>query len=312
MNSIISKKEKEEYVFESETGDAIITVYRLFPGIEVTYVSVHMSQFDFSETESNSCDRYIGFHYCMEGRIEQETDDEFFYLMPGDCSVVIQDKQTKKFSLPLRHYHGISIGIDTNNAPHKFSEFIGNESVEPINVAKRLCGKHHSVVLRSVEPLKHIFTESYTISESLRADYLKIKLLELLYALRQIDISETTYEEYSVPRTQTELVKKVAGYISENLTDKLTLKELTAMFGVSDTYLQKSFRAVYGMPVAAFIRAQKIQKAALELIHTDRSIDEIAEDFGYINESKFSAVFKKLMGDPPSVFRKEHSKIKII
>ena len=83
------------------------------------------------------------------------------------------------------------------------------------------------------------------------------------------------------------------------------------MFGVSDTYLQKSFRAVYGMPVASFIRVQKMQQAAQTLIHTDKSIDEVAAEYGYANESKFSAVFKKLMGDSPSVFRKEHSKITI-
>ena len=39
---------------------------------------------------------------------------------------------------------------------------------------------------------------------------------------------------------------------------------------------------------------------------------EIAEEFGYENESKFSAAFKKIMGDPPGVYRKEHSKVKII
>ena len=43
-----------------------------------------------------------------------------------------------------------------------------------------------------------------------------------------------------------------------------------------------------------------------------RSQDEIAEEFGYENESKFSAAFKKIMGDSPGVYRKEHSKIKII
>ena len=314
MNSKISKDGNNitEHLFESETGDASITVYHLFPGVEVAYVSVHMNEFDFAKAETNYRDKYIGFHYCIEGRIEQEADDEFFYLMPGDCSVVIRDKQVKKFSLPLKHYHGISIGINTDTAPQKFTAFLENDTVNPINVAKRLCGEHHIVVLRSVEPLKHIFTESYTISEDLRGDYLKIKLLELLYVLNQIEPSDTIYSEISVPRSQAELVKKAASYISDNLNDKLNINALTLMFGVSETYLQKSFRAVYGMPVASFIRMQKMQRAALELIGTDRSIDEIAEEFGYINESKFSAVFKKLMGDTPSVFRKEHSKIKIL
>ena len=55
-----------------------------------------------------------------------------------------------------------------------------------------------------------------------------------------------------------------------------------------------------------------MQSAAQVLIHTTRTIDEIAEEFGYENESKFSAAFKKIMGDPPGVYRKEHSKVKII
>ena len=96
------------------------------------------------------------------------------------------------------------------------------------------------------------------------------------------------------------------------VSGKITVKQLTLAFGVSDTYLQNAFRSVYGMPVISFIRTQKVQSAAQVLIHTNRTIDEIAEEFGYENESKFSAAFKKIMGDPPGVYRKEHTKVKII
>lgn len=65
------------------------------------------------------------------------------------------------------------------------------------------------------------------------------------------------------------------------------------------------------MTVASYIRVEKMQNAAQVLIHTERSIDDIAEEFGYSSEGKFSAAFKKIMGDTPSVFRKEHTKIKI-
>ena len=110
----------------------------------------------------------------------------------------------------------------------------------------------------------------------------------------------------------TRIRRRVAGSITQNINEKLTVKRLTAEFGVSDTYLQNSFRGVYGMPVISFIRAQKMQSAAQVLIHTSKSVDAIAEEFGYENESKFSAAFKRIMGDTPSVFRKEHSKIKIL
>lgn len=150
------------------------------------------------------------------------------------------------------------------------------------------------------------------MSEENRITYLKIKVMELLFQLSIVDVSSSLYESVTVQRSQAECVKRIAGYIAENMNDKLSVKELTVRFGVSDTYLQKSFHAVYGMPVASFIRAQKMQKAAQILIHTERSVDEIAEEFGYLNESKFSAVFKKIMGDTPSVYRSDHSKIKIL
>ena len=62
----------------------------------------------------------------------------------------------------------------------------------------------------------------------------------------------------------------------------------------------------------SFIRVQKMQSAARVLIGTSRTVEEVAEEFGYENESKFSAAFKKIMGDPPGVYRREHSKIRIL
>lgn len=301
---------RREYHFKNDTGDAQVIVYDIFPGVEVAYASVHMDQFDFAEAESSFRDRYVGFYYCKEGRIEQEADNEFFYLMPGDCSVVIRDRKVKRFALPLRHYHGISIGIDTSTAPDRFSEFMGNEAMAPLQIASRLCKGQHSAILRNVAALKHIFTESYAVEESMRGEYLKVKLLELLYVLHQMEASSAL--DVSVPRTQAEFVKRVAAYIAENIHAKLALKDLSARFGVSDTYLQGSFRAVYGMPVISFIRAQKMQCAAQLLIHTDRSVDDIADEFGYINESKFSAAFRRIMGDSPSTYRREHSKVRIV
>lgn len=309
-SSMVQLPAKREYHFKNDTGDAQVIVYDIFPGIEVAYASVHMDHFDFSETESSFRERYVGIHYCKEGRIEQEADNEFFYLMPGDCSIVVCDRKVKQFNLPLRHYHGISIGIDTSAAPDKFSQFMENREFDPLRIASRLCGDHHSAILRNVDALKHIFTESYAIEESLRGEYLKVKLLELLYVLHQTERANT--QMISVPRTQAEFVKQVAAYIADHIHEKLSLKGLSSRFHVSDSYMQSAFRAVYGMPVISFIRAQKMQSAAQVLIHTQRSVDDIAEEFGYINESKFSAAFKRIMGDPPRVYRKEHSQIRIL
>lgn len=310
--TIIESPNKREYLFENETGDARIEVYTPFQGIEVVYASVHMDHFDFEETEKGYRARYVGVHYCKEGRIEQELDGEFFYLMRGDCSITIQDKPVKKFRLPMKHYHGISIGIDTGIAADYFADFLSNDSIGVLKVAQHICGEKPSVILRASTPIQKIFSELYSVKEEQRHDYIKIKLLELFYLLKHTDHAVSELEGSVVPRVQVEFVRQVAEYITRNINEKITVKTLTQQFGISDTYLQNSFRNVYGMPVISFIRAQKMQSAAQVLIHTAKSIDRIAEEFGYENESKFSAAFKKIIGDSPSVFRKEHSKIKIL
>ena len=305
-------KDITEYTFNDKTGDAHITVYHLFPGVEAAFSSVHMADFDFDLVEKGLRKNYIGIYYCKEGRIEQEVNREFFYLMPGDCSIVIQDKSHKTFQLPLKHYHGISIGIDLAVSPNPLAEFLNCCNCTPMDALKNICGGSSHIVLRSSAAAKKFFEELYEADEIQRLDFLKVKLPELFYRMKYSKASGRHEDRSLVPHTQVKFVKDVADYISKKINDKITVKQLTLEFGVSDTYLQNAFRAVYGMPVASFIRAQKMQEAAQVLIHTDRTIDEIAEEFGYENESKFSAAFKKIMGDSPGVYRKEHSKIKIL
>ena len=311
--SIIEKTiEKTEYVYTNDTGDAQIIVYHVFPGVEVAYASVHMGDFDFGLTEKELHDQFIGIHYCKEGRIEQEVNNEFFYLMPGDCSIVIQDKEEKTYKLPLNHYHGISIGIDLKMTENPLMKFLEDCSISPLEATTYLCGEDSHIVLRSSELLKGFFAELYKVDIAQRFDYLRIKLPELFYYFMHMKMEKGKWDSIMVSRTQVDFVKSVAEYIFQNINEKITVKNLTMEFGVSDTYLQNSFRNVYGMPVITFIRVQKMQSAAQILIHTTKSVEEIAEEFGYENESKFSAAFKKIMGDSPGVYRKEHSKVKVL
>ena len=72
--------------------------------------------------------------------------------------------------------------------------------------------------------------------------------------------------------------------------------------------LKNIFKGVYGVPIYTYMRIKKMQSAALLLIHTERSVAEIAYEFGYNNTSKFTAAFQKVMGETPSEYRKVHAK----
>lgn len=306
------ENEGKFYRFSDDTGDAQIAVYAIAPGIEAAFVTAHMGNLDFALFEKAVENHYVGIHYCREGRIEQAIDSEFLYLMPGDCSITAEDRPSKEFAFPLRHYHGVSIGIETRKIEGSLRDFLSGEGLEPAEIIRAICGVSSPWVVRCQPALKDWFDDLYLAPEDERAAYLRVKLPELFFLLKHIDLSASQTQQRMLPRGQVDMAKQVADYISRHINEKITLKALTARFGISDTYLQTMFRTVYGMPVISFIRAQKMQHAAQVLIHTLRSISDIATEYGYENEGKFSVAFKKVMGDSPSVYRKEHSKVKIL
>lgn len=308
----VRMEQKREYTYSDEMGDAKIAVYSISAGVEVAYVTAHMGSLDFGLFEKSVQRHYVGIHYCKEGRIEQALNGDFLYLMPGDCVIAMQDRKIKDFSFPMKHYHGISLGIDLAEIKGGLRDFLEDNELLPREIAGRICEGKNYVVLRKQSGLQTFFAELYGVPERQREEYLKIKLPELFFLLKHLNIKEMDGGQQMVSRAQVELVKKIAAFISAHINEKITLKALTLQFGVSETYLQASFRCVYGMPVISFIRAQKMQSAAQILIHTDRGVGEIAQEFGYENESKFSAAFKKIMGDAPGVYRREHSKIHIL
>ena len=101
-----------------------------------------------------------------------------------------------------------------------------------------------------------------------------------------------------------ELAKKVCGYINEHMDTRLTIEQLAARFFVSPAQLKKSFYSVYGESIYAYVRAYKMQSAALRMQTTGQSISEIASAFGYDNSSKFSKAFRDVMGVSPTEYRK--------
>lgn len=297
--------EKKEYSFSDNTGDAVITVYTVFPGIELVYDSVHTDYFDLSVRSEGS---YIEIHHCHEGRIEQKFDEGAMYLMPGDLSIAVRSKTKSRYRFPLRHYHGITITIDVDVAPECFENFLDDVSVKPLMVAKRLCREKSFFVLRNETYIEHIFSELYSAPRNGKIGYFKVKILELFLILNEISVAGDETEEVQTSRSKVALAKRAEEYLAEHMSQHIKISELAKRFNVSDSYLKIAFKDVFGVPIYSYIRNQRMQIAAKWLISSDRTIMQIANECGYGNASKFSAAFRDVMGETPSDYRKLHTK----
>lgn len=274
--------------------------YKAFEGITVVYWDVHRKEALVTYPAS---DQFIEISHCREGRVELESSGEFVYLGSGDMAITVKKQACENIRFPMGHYHGISVFIDLKKAPMCFSSLLSGVEINPKNVVEKLCQDDSSFVVRADESVQRIFLELYRVPEDIRMAYCKVKVLELLLWLGNMDFGKVRKNQPLVTESQASLAREVYEYLCKNLERKVTLDELTLEFCVSGTLLKNVFKKVYGVPVSTFIRNHKMEMAAIDLETTDMTVSEIAGIYGYDNSSKFSEAFKKIKGIAPGEYR---------
>lgn len=284
-------------------GDTRMEIHGVFPGIQLIYIAAHTDWCPFGATGR---EKRIEIHHCREGRIERRHADRYLYLAPGDMALLHPQSDSGDLSFPLCHYHGIAITIDTAVAPKCFSCFLEDVDVQPKQLADRLCGQSGCFVARRKKYVEHIFSELYTVPKSYRKGYFKVKIMELLLVLGGLELEDRHTEDRVLSCAQTALAKQAAAYLMEHMESKVTVMQLAQELHVSETTLRNAFKGVYGVPIHTYVRIQKMNQAAVQLIHTDLTIQEIANKCGYDNASKFSSAFREIMGEAPLEYRRNH------
>lgn len=303
---VISRDEDSAvYRSSGQNEDTLITSYRIYPGIELVYRDIHSQSCVIRRKNS---DVILEISHCREGRMEYETDDGFCYLMPGDIAVLHRYAAEYTAFFPIRHYHGVSIIFDLEKVPKCLSCFLADVNVSPHELADKFCAERPCFIARSSPGIEHIFSELYNVPEELKKGYFKVKVLELTLFLAAFDMTndETTKHTYS--RSAALLAKEAKRYLTEHMTERVTLEELSNVLHVSGTHIKNSFKQVYGESVYSYIRTRKMQSAALMLRDTDETVLEIAGRYGYDNASKFTSAFRDIIGLTPTEYRMEYAK----
>ena len=242
----------------------------------------------------------LEIHHCREGRIEYAYGGKHYFLAPGDLSVVSREDGPGAACFPTGHYHGITVTLDPKRAPDCLSCILQDVDVRPGALAEKFCAGSGCFVARSSARVEHIFSELYAVPDDLRRGYFKVKVLELLLFLSALDVPG---EKRVYSGAQVRLAQSARDLLLQSTEDDLTTAELAQKLGASASQLAASFRGVYGMTPAAFLRAQKMHGAAQLLRTSDRTVLDIAGQFGYDNASKFARAFRSVIGVSPSAYR---------
>jgi len=88
-------------------------------------------------------------------------------------------------------------------------------------------------------------------------------------------------------------------YIEQHPAERITLSGLSGMLGKSVSFLSHGIPAEFGMPLKAYIRKKKMEKAR-EMLLAGTRVKECAFSLGYADEFYFSRDFKRFYGCTPS------------
>ena len=110
------------------------------------------------------------------------------------------------------------------------------------------------------------------------------------------------------PAEQMETIRRVHDLLTEDLSSRITIDELSRRFHMNPSSMKALFKAVYGQSIAAHIREHRMEKAAALLRETDASMGEIARAVGYESQSKFTAEFRKTFKALPTEYRRAAKK----
>ena len=284
---------------EASGGEASETHYPVFPGMELIYRDIHAHT--CRENRGGTGER-LEIHHCLEGRIEYRQSGRYFYLAPGDLVVARSSSLPQGSRFPTGHYHGIAVVIDPAAAPECLSCILSDVEVRPAALMEKLCPGGAVFAARSSRRVSHVFSELYAVPEDIRKGYLKVKLLELLLFLSTLSPAGAP-APHGCTAAQVTLAGQVRTCLLSEPDQTMTLQALSRRFGVSAAQIKSSFTGVYGMSPAAYVRAQRMHGAAELLRQTNRTVLDIAGQFGYDNASKFAKAFRDVIGVSPREYR---------
>ena len=96
-------------------------------------------------------------------------------------------------------------------------------------------------------------------------------------------------------------------YIKANAYKEISLESISSELGYSPYYFAKRFKKELGVKVLDYIKQVRIEYAKIELLSTNKSVDEISDLLHFGTRNYFSRVFKAETGVSPSEFRMSNS-----
>jgi AraC-like DNA-binding protein len=218
---------------------------------------------------------------------------EFHYILSGNGNFIQNRKSTafvkdQFFTSPPNREHSLEINKE-------LSFFYIQYYPDPSS-------------LSSLEKLK----DSYLLDNYSRVTLSRLRALlsgdhESLQAAEHLFLYFifTLLSESKVPEYNQEPIIKSQNYLMENITNKLTLQQISDHVHLEKHYFCRLFKKSTNISPLVYFEKLKME-AACSMINQGHRNYQIAENLGYCDETYFCSRFKKIIGISPGQFRQKN------
>lgn len=161
--------------------------------------------------------------------------------------------------------------------------------------------KNNAEISWLIDKLMHLFREN----NPFKPFFIKNTLRELIVRLSQTQVSTKLLTETS-QHINTNRLAYVVAYIRENLTQALSVEELSDKACLSKSHFFRLFKSELGMSPAQFILSERIRRAKAILSNPAKSVTDACYESGFNSVTHFSNAFRTLEQVSPRQFKRQH------
>lgn len=150
-------------------------------------------------------------------------------------------------------------------------------------------------LIYKVKMMLHLFRET-----EVRANTIKGLLLSFL-----ADYAECQEEavEHALQQSKYDKIKAVLLYIQEHYNEKITIRTLAEICGLSEEQFRRIFKHVTHTAPLEYLNQYRIKVACKLLLSSKMSVGEIAGETGFVTASTFNRQFAAVKGISPLKWR---------
>lgn len=149
---------------------------------------------------------------------------------------------------------------------------------------------------------------------TLRSTYMQTRAVEPQRYQSMVTLLSSFAEQLSVHAESLAIIEegsepaaiaKARKFIHSNLDQPLPLGQVARQAGLSESHFCRLFKDTTGLTLTDYVNRCRIEWAKRELLKPEARISEIAFQVGYQSLSQFNRSFVRIVGQSPTVFRRD-------